>query len=282
MNKYKLTAFFSIILLVGQNSIAAQQDFLSKYNSRSNYKALIEDSLTSNTPHGDLYVKKVLAECQILNENFKKWNTDSQSDKSADAASRKLSIDSLSKRCEGVAIDDLDTDYINSIKSSRKELNSKSFAATDAIKNLDDKISYAEKAEGGKSKRAAALIEQKRKVYLDSVSAFDADPLYADSLGIRLVLGKDANGKSVFKAGNKEYALNDKVDLGLSTYLVPCELGLKCDSEEFSVVLPCASGVVCDDSRYEKIQRISKENGVNYQEILQVAKDIARGLKESR
>lgn len=268
------------LFFIGTGAQASSNKLLDAYNNAQDYNNLIEAALSSNSEIGDLYAKKALGVCSIVNDNLEKWKSDINRPEIKPDSSRVQAVESLFDRCKNVSLSDLTSVNINSIGANRKQKSSAVNSLENSASKIDSEISTVEKLNGRKSEKTAAKIEERRQVSLNAAAA-NRDPLYADSLGLRLVLSKDKNAKTVYRVNGKEYPVNSKVDVGLAVTLVPCELGLQCDAKEFSVALPCASGVICDSSRYEAVQRMSKENNSSYDDILDVAKQIARGISTS-
>jgi len=92
------------------------------------------------------------------------------------------------------------------------------------------------------------------------------DPLLIDEIGLRLILqtrNEGQSSKKSFRLDGKDIPLKGSgtdVDAGLALTLVPCKLGLRCDSTEFATAIQCATGGDCDDGRGDALRKAFENN----------------------
>ncbi len=217
---------------------------------------------------GYFYAHKVLSECKVVQSLSSEWAkrlTDSIQ-KGDSSAARSSALRTLQSRCESLTADEVSDENVARIYSNGVAGNDPLFAAS---RSYDNGASQLKGGNATQAKRQGAIAAASRV----------SDPLVVQDLGLRLVVNRnDESGRTTFRANGSDVPLNSKVDTGLATFLVPCELGLKCDSNDFAVLLPCASQGICDGTRRDAIRRMAAESGKDYEGIAKASKSIANSL----
>lgn len=267
MKKLLLLGTIVFSTLSASHSAIAASSYLDAYNNSTDYRSTVDSGLKSPAAGGIFYAYKILTECKAVAANFASWSENLSLTKDrAQAQRRTASLQLLKSRCENFSEEELSDEYLHKLFSEGAVSTDPLFAAS---------LSYSKL---GNSARGESSTQAKR---LEAVSAVVRvkDPLVAQDLGLRLVIGVgDKPGKANFRANGKNSLLNSKVDMGHATFLVPCEMGLKCDGTDFAVTLPCASEGICDANRYEAVKRMVGQSGGDYHGIVKAAKDIAQSI----
>lgn len=105
------------------------------------------------------------------------------------------------------------------------------------------------------------------------------DPMLFEDIGIKLSLHPGENGAYLHFDG-KDYPMKDSPAIAAAYQLVPCGLGLKCNSSDPMLALACASGAMCYKDRYQKIyEEIALGNDATYAEILKFQAKLISAIK---
>ena len=105
------------------------------------------------------------------------------------------------------------------------------------------------------------------------------DPLAFDSLGMRIAATRDEGGIHIFFDG-KKYYVNDQPAIAEAFYLLPCGLGLQCDSSEPDLELSCVAGSGCYSSRFDKVaQNLGGRNSSRFQEVMESYNALVSAIK---
>jgi hypothetical protein len=241
--------------------------FLESFNASPNYRELVDKGLKEPARGGSFYAIKVLSQCQSIADLQSRWaeSVGSRSeDSQTDARSNAIKL--LATRCGSFTEMELSQDSINRLINSSAE--------------KDPLLAAARSYTQSRNLRTNATLPERRTEAVASAVRFK-DPLVVDDLGLRLILVRDQTTKATsYKINGQSIQLDDKLDPGLAMYLVPCEIGLKCDETEFTVALPCASQGICDAGRYDKVKKMTEKSGADYEGIVRLAKTIAQTLSD--
>jgi hypothetical protein len=94
------------------------------------------------------------------------------------------------------------------------------------------------------------------------------DPLLLNDVGMRLSLYDGPDGAYLYFDGEK-HLIRDNPSLIAAYYLLPCGMGLKCDSSEMELAMRCVVGTGCYSSRFDVVrEEMSGGSAQKYQEIL--------------
>lgn len=265
MKKSLFAAAFFFIQAISANAQENSSPWLTQYNSARDYRAVVDAALRSPGDGGYFYAHRILSECKVASDNFKKWQERLENNKDQPTYnSSKVALDAIKQRCEKFTEEELSHDYISRI-------------AKEGELGIDPLFMAAKSFSGQSAKRGENSVHMKRIASINAASQVK-DPLVVQDLGMRLVVSKDQqSGRTAFRINGTDLPLNSKLDIGLAIDLVPCELGLKCDANDFEVLLPCASQGLCDTSRYDRIQKMSDDS--HYNQILNIARTIALSIK---
>ncbi|GKS84190.1 hypothetical protein AVMA1855_08580 [Acidovorax sp. SUPP1855] len=239
--------------------------FLDRYNNSFDYSDLISRAVDNPEAGGYFYAHKVLSECKMASSLFNFWKEKSKN--SANAA-RDSALNLISARCVNIPAERLSDDYLSKLYVEGTSGRDPLFVASKSYSNSMPALKSGNVSQARRSEAISAALQVK-------------DPLVVQDLGLRLVVNKDPDsGRTTFRAHGQDIPLNSKVDVGLATFLVPCEMGLNCDAKDFAVTLPCASQGICDINRHEAVKRMAVESGKDYEGITKLAKLIADSLKD--
>lgn len=241
---------------------AADIAFLESYNSSNNYKSLVDEALKAPERGGYFYASKIVGQCSLVRDLQDRWK-DSE-------------VSKLSARSEAISV-------LVSRCGSLGDANSRAAVAKDLKASIADKDPlYVAATSYTKSRnlRKNATTQERKTEAVTSVARLK-DPLLVDDLGLRLIASRDnTTTATTFKINGRTILLNDRLDAGLAMYLVPCEMGLKCDEKEFSIALSCASSGECHAGRHDKVKKMTEGAGTDYGAIERAAKEIARSLSD--
>lgn len=259
---------------------AQPENLLESYNKSNNLAGIINSTLTQPTENNLFYSLKILNECRAIKTDKEHWEISSKKNTKTRNTEQAKAIEKLTERCATIPDEKITDQYITSVASQFSNNNSTWLPSR--VNNRTNKIGEIERSFGRKSPHTIQMIEDRRIADINRIT-LALDPLLIDDYGVRLLLSKDEKtGKPIYKIGKNSYPLDYKIDIGLAMHLVPCEFGLKCDANEFSVLLTCASGGACDSSRFETARRMTTAAGSNYEDTLNMSKEIAKWLKQQR
>lgn len=104
------------------------------------------------------------------------------------------------------------------------------------------------------------------------------DPLAFEDLGVRISLYRDDGGSYLYFDNEKQY-INRTSLLSAAFYLLPCGLGLVCDSTDPELELKCVSGAGCYDSRMSRVKsEMAGSGGEDMHEILRLYDAILQSI----
>lgn len=240
-------------------------EFLESYNSSTDYRQLVNKGLKEPTQGGVFYATKVLSQCQSIADLQGRWDVSAEnSSEESSKIARGNAINLLKQRCGSFDEAELSQTSIAKLTKSSADKDPLLAAATSYTKS--------------RNLRANATLPERRTEAVAAATRL-RDPLVVDDLGLRLIVVRDETTKSTsYRIDGQSILLDDKRDPGLAMYLVPCEMGLRCDEKEFSVALPCASQGICDAGRYDKVKKMTEKSGADYEGIVRLAKTIAQTL----
>jgi len=176
--------------------------------------------------------------------------------------SQQRAVEALKERCGDFVPSDYEMD-----KSLLTDAKDPLFAAGRSLQ--DARLDYS------KSKSTDALQKA-----LDVVLA-QRDPLLMDELGARLVTYTNpATGRPAYFFAGKIHPLGDSPDVGLAVYLLPCELGLRCDASEPRAQLRCASGAGCEGGRAAEVQEMLRSRPDEFAKVQLLAKEMAAAVTQ--
>lgn len=93
------------------------------------------------------------------------------------------------------------------------------------------------------------------------------DPMVIEDIGIRLSLYSDKAGAYLYFDGEK-FPLKNEPAIAAAFYLLPCAMGLACDSRDPDLQVRCITGAGCFANRYERVAKeMSGEDGRKSAEI---------------
>jgi hypothetical protein len=105
------------------------------------------------------------------------------------------------------------------------------------------------------------------------------DPMVFSDIGINLSLQAGTDGPFIYFDG-KNYPMKDSPAIAAAYSLVPCGLGLNCESLDTSLALACASGAKCYNDRYQKIfEEDAAGNKDTYDKILDFEAKIVAAIR---
>lgn len=146
------------------------------------------------------------------------------------------------------------------------------FESNSVKDKLIQQISTFAKASSG------TVIEEKREAMVAIL--LSKDPLVIDQLGARLLMNNDLREFTFDDIRIPYSALQN--DLVSAMELVPCNLGLQCDSNEFALLLSCAGGSGCYASRADKIlQTIAQGDDTRMKQIIALSNRITLAIESN-
>lgn len=176
---------------------------------------------------------------------------------------RKIAVfNAWNSRCSDVTAEELD--------EFSRALSAPSVKAADPLSAAASAFNEARKL--GPEQRKEALVE---------VLA-TGDPLLIDSLGLRLGLyASEADGPQFYFQG-KTYAVRTDPDVMAAVELLPCGLGLRCDSAEGLIGLNCVRGGDCYEGRFDALKNgIMKDDPQRYARTVEIYEKMVDSIKRN-
>jgi len=97
-----------------------------------------------------------------------------------------------------------------------------------------------------------------------------ADPLVMDSVGMALALYGSPRGSYLYFDGDKQ-PINRDPPLAAAFYLLPCGLGLACDTTDPGLAIQCVQANQCYADRFERVRKeMTSGSAARYEETLRL------------
>ncbi|MBH1964452.1 MAG: hypothetical protein I8H77_08960 [Comamonadaceae bacterium] len=238
-----------------------------RLNVNGSYRAFYESALKNPEKGGIFYASRILRMCSAI-RNETTFGGESQTAYSVemdDEVYGKISAaaEGLRAKCSMFTPDELSDHHINEVLKSEA--------------SLKDPLISAGKALGEDSG-----FEQlaRRKKLVDDVIKL-GDPLLISELGMRLALYRhSATGQLMFKFGGDEYPLDSEVDVGFALYMLPCNLGMQCDENEFDMAMRCASNAGCYEGRVDYVRKVMTAGSRDFDGTKKLCEQMAEAAKK--
>ncbi|GKS95001.1 hypothetical protein [Acidovorax sp. SUPP2825] len=249
---------------------ALSAPILDRYNGSKDLREFVLYALQHPERGGTYYAAQALSQCKsiVAGKYFKQVQTPysiGKNDEKYGAISKATDI--LRARCSNFIADELSDSRISEVKSN---------GLRDKDPLLLAEKAFLEKTTGLSNSNEEQ--KQNRKAALTQLLATQ-DPMVIEDIGPRIALQADPDtGMRGYKFNGHFYPLTSDTDVGLAIYLLPCGLGLNCDSTEFDVVNRCASGVECSDSRMDYVKNMLREKPGAYEKVMQVYEDMINAI----
>ena len=269
------------IVAVASNASAqlVSAAYLQQYNEATDYAPLLAAAAKDRVHGGGFYAHQIITECELVRKHWSQWAAQSKASGDAKDSPRAKAVESLGQRCEHVSAEQL-LNLLPDVELSSGVPDPLLLTAQD----MQMKASHVASAPRERSRLSGPdRTPEPGKRILIKLPKELHDPLFIQHLTGKWQV-RDANGKPTqrvmhtylrgsFRPGAEEV-------VGVAAYLVPCEMGLKCDEREFTVAQRCASGGACDASRVEHMRRNYRDKGVDFDNAISTTKELARSIKE--
>ncbi|WCM89054.1 hypothetical protein [Acidovorax sp. NCPPB 3576] len=250
---------------------ALSSQILNRYNDSKDLRAFVIYAMQHPELGGTYYAAHALSQCKSVTADgkyFKQVQTPYSANKNnSDYTSISKSADILRAQCANFLASELSDSRIAEVKSEGVQ---KKDPLLLAERNFLEKINSP-----GNNKEEQ---RQNRKSALTQLLATQ-DPMVIEDIGPRIALQVDPDtGARGYKFNDHFYPLASDTDVGLAIYLLPCGLGLNCNSTEFDVASRCASGVECSDSRMDYVKSMLKEKPGAYEKVIKVYEEMINAI----
>jgi len=146
-----------------------------------------------------------------------------------------------------------------------------------AANRLQDKDKADPVLEASRRFIAATSKEDRDKATAEVLQV--ADPVLVDGLGTRLIVYRDAEGSFVYFDGKRAPVMENPAAL-IATYLLPCNLGLECGSNDTDLLLRCMSGEECyADRRGRALAELAGGDVEKYAQAVDIAAQMAAAIR---
>ncbi|GKT15686.1 hypothetical protein AVHY2522_08980 [Acidovorax sp. SUPP2522] len=256
---------------IPSKNVALSAQILSRYNDSKDLREFVIYAMKHPELGGTYYAVHALSQCKSVvadGKYFKQVQTPYSADKTnSDYTSISKSADILRAQCANFITSELSDSRIAEVKSEGVQ---KKDPLLIAERNFLEKInSPANNKEEQQQNRKSALTQL----------LATQDPMVIEDIGPRIALQVDPDtGVRGYKFNDHFYPLASDTDVGLAIYLLPCGLGLNCNSTEFDVASRCASGVECSDSRMDYVKSMLKEKPGAYEKVIKVYEEMINAI----
>lgn len=237
------------------------QEVLSRFNTSKNLREFVYFALQHPENGGVFYASQALKLCKNIlqsTEFGKQAQTPYSQEKSKSYAAASSASSELRMKCSGF---------------NEHELSDSKIAETLSVNGVTKDpllIAQAEFAKTTKSYTVTADNNKSREKALASIFQTQ-DPLIIQDVGLRLAIQIDpASGKRGYWFDGSFYSLDSDTDVGLAIYMLPCGLGLTCNSSEFDVATRCAANGNCPDGRLDYVKSMLESKPGAYEKVVQV------------
>ena len=224
---------------------------LSEYNSITDGRVFVHKNLNNLASGGLYYSSKIADQCSAfagLGNILTKSQPDIDVVGTSNFVNASKALQRLQARCAQFTEDEL------AKLSGRSSFASQNAKDDPLIGSLQALIEAGSKTD----MRTKAVAEILRL----------SDPLVLDDIGMRLSIATGTKGAYLFLDGQK-YPIKEEPALAAAFYLLPCGLGLACDSSDPLLSLRCVTGQGCYANRFEVVKsEMSGRFGEKYPDIL--------------
>lgn len=218
---------------------------LRNFNSDRSTKERVTFAKRHVREGGTFYAARMLAQCNTVRGTPSFEEGSGVFEKGDPHHARRVeSANLLRQQCSDMTASETSDDQMEALVQLGRREDDPLFAAAEKLRLVPNRYRDDEQTMAVRKAATAALLSTQ-------------DPLLIEDAGMGLLLYVDAKtSKKYFWFDGQSYGLDSDYEVGAALYLLPCGLGLRCDSHDYKIALSCASGEVCDSNRFEQLRRM--------------------------